>query len=279
MHRPAGLAVVSDGSGLPDAAGRDPGDVFAALAADVRLLGTHTSLSPFPVVATARDAGELAAAVRALPASTAAVFVARTDPVRARTVQCDLARGAGIPIVTEEDTVVIALATQVLVALRRAEIAPCNARVVVAGADTAPLLALVLTAAGIGDIVSWTTADALGFPLSGVAREAGIVIDLADVAGAIRPVFGNQAPLTIRRSSEPTAHLLALPGLLRALWDVPRPGWAGDPARHVEVHRACAQALVTLVPVDRLLPELADPDLVHRVAEATVDVLRRPYAR
>nr|WP_166639474.1 hypothetical protein [Amycolatopsis sp. SID8362] len=273
------MAIVSDGSGLPCAAAGEPGDVFDALAADVRLLAAHTSLRPFPVAATARDAGELAAAVRALPAGTAAVFLARTDPVRARTVQCDLARSTGIPIVTEEDTLAIASATQVLVALRRAEIAPFNARVVVAGANTVPLLALLLTAAGIGDTVSWTTADALGFPLSGVVRDAAIVVDLADAATAIRPIFGDQAPLTLRRSSDPAAHLLALPGLLRALRDVPRPGWAGDPARHVEVHRACAQALVTLVPVDRLLPELADPDLVRRVAEATVDVLRQPYAR
>nr|WP_166639868.1 hypothetical protein [Amycolatopsis sp. SID8362] len=273
------MAIVSDGSGLSATEGNDPGDVFDALGVDVRLLQAHTFLNPFPVAVTARDAGELAAAVRALPTGATAVFLARTDPVRARTVQSDLGRSERIPVVTEEDTHGIALATQVLAALRRAEIAPFDARVVVAGADTVPLLPLLLMAAGVGDIASLTRADALGYPLSGIARNTSIVIDLAGAADAIHPAFGDAVPKTVGRPRDPVAHLLALPGLLRALWDVPTPGWAGDPARHVEVHRACAQALATMVPVDRALPELSDPDLVSRVAQAAVDVLRPAHSR
>ncbi|HKN52390.1 MAG TPA: hypothetical protein VJX66_07820 [Amycolatopsis sp.] len=274
-----GLVIVSDGSGLPEPVRGDPAGIFAALAMDVRLLRDHTFLNPSSAVVAARGVDELAAAVRALPASATALFLARTDPLRARAVQRDVARSRRIPIVTEEDTLGIALAAAALVTLHRAGIALPDARVVVAGADKVPLLALLLMAAGVGDIASWTTVDAEGFPLSGVARGASLVIDLADAAGTIRPVFGDEMPLTIVRPGDPVAHLLALPGLLRALWDVPTPGWAGDPARQVEVHRAGARALAALAPVDRGLPELADPDLTCRVAQAVVDVLRQPHSR
>src|SRR5204863_343141 len=84
-----------------------------------------------------------------------------------------VARARRIPIVTEEDTLGIALAAAALVTLRRGGIALADARVVVAGADKVPLLTLLLMAAGVGDIASWTTVDAEGFPLSGVARDAG----------------------------------------------------------------------------------------------------------
>jgi len=247
-----GLVIVSDGSGLPEPVRGDPAGIFAALAMDVRLLRDHTFLNPSSAVVAARGVDELAAAVRALPASATALFLARTDPLRARAVQRDVARSRRIPIVTEEDTLGIALAAAALVTLHRAGIALPDARVVVAGADKVPLLALLLMAAGVGDNASWTTVDAEGFPLSGVARGASLVIDLADAAGTIRPVFGDE---------------------------MPTPGWAGDPARQVEVHRAGARALAALAPVDRGLPELADPDLTCRVAQAVVDVLRQPHSR
>ncbi|UMP06776.1 hypothetical protein [Amycolatopsis sp. EV170708-02-1] len=38
--------------------------------------------------------------------------------------------------------------------------------------------------------------------------------------------------------------------------------------------RACAQALAGLTPVDRMLPDLADPELTHRVARAVTEALR-----
>ncbi|MFI7117852.1 hypothetical protein [Amycolatopsis sp. NPDC049868] len=271
-----GLAIVGDGSALPDASVADPGAVLAALDIDARLLRGHTSLNPFPVAVTARDAGDLATALRSLPGAATAVFLARTDPVRARAAQRNLAASGRIPVITEQDTLAIALAATVLVTVRRADIAPGDARVVVAGPGVAPLLVPLLMAVGVGDIASWNQADALDFPLSGFARDANAVIDLVGAANGLRPAFQTDPSSMVLTAGDPVAHLLALPGLLLALRKGPIASLAGDPLEHLDAHRACAQALATLTPVDRVLPELADPDLTHRVARAVTEALRPP---
>ncbi|EME61677.1 hypothetical protein [Amycolatopsis decaplanina] len=275
----AGLAIVGDGSALPGTAASDPGAVLAALETDVRLLRDHTALDPFRVAVTARDAAELASALRALPSAVTAIFLARTEPVRARAVQRDLARGGRIPVITEYDTLAIGLAAAVLVTLRRAEVAPHKARVVVAGAGTVPLLVPLLMACGVGDIASWREGDAVGFPLSVISRDASVVVDLLDVAMAPRPAFEADATQVVLTAGDPVGHLLALPGLLRAVREGPIAGQAGDLFEHLDAHRACAQALAGLTPVDRVLPDLADPDLTHRVARAVTEALRPPPRR
>lgn len=272
----AGLAIVGDGSALPGSAAGDPGMVLAALDADVRLLRAHTALNPFPVAVTARDAGDLATGLRSLTAAAAAVFLARTDPVRARAVQRDLAGTRRIPVITEQDTLGIALVAMTLVTLRRAEIAPDNARVVVVGPGVVPLLVPLLMAVGVGDIASWKQADAQGFPLPVLARDAHAVIDLLGAAAGLQPAFETDPSRIVLTSSDPVGHLLALPGLLRALQEGPIAGLAGAPLDHLDAHRACAQALAGLTPVDRALPELADPDLTRRVARAVIEALRPP---
>ncbi|MBN9743550.1 hypothetical protein DMP23_21145 [Amycolatopsis sp. A1MSW2902] len=263
----SGPAVVGDGSGLPDGAG-DPGRVLRALQADARLLRDHTSLRPFPVAVSARDAGELGAALRGLPAATS-IFVARTEAARAREVQRVLAHEGGVPVITEQDTQAIALTAEVLVRLRRARIAPFDARVVVAGPPVVPLLPALLTVAGIGDVTSWNRDDAHGFPLSSVTREADVVVDLLGLAPA-----PGEAGYQLVAPGDPAAALLALPGLLSAVHERAAAGkLSGHPMAHIEVHRACAQALARLTPVDRVLPEIADPDLTRRVADAAGEAL------
>lgn len=135
---PDRLAIVGAGSALPGSAARDPGAVLAALELDARLLRDHTPVTPIQVAVTARNAVELEAALRALPAATDAIFLTATDPARARTVQQHLAREGRRPVITEHDTLAIALAAMTLVTLHRGKTAPFNARVVVTGAATPP---------------------------------------------------------------------------------------------------------------------------------------------
>ncbi|MFE3785544.1 hypothetical protein ACFXPA_46055 [Amycolatopsis sp. NPDC059090] len=78
-------------------------------------------MTPFRVAVTARDADELAVAMRAVAETVGAVFLARTEAVRARAVQRDFARSGRVLVVTEQDTLAIRLATEMLVTLRRLE--------------------------------------------------------------------------------------------------------------------------------------------------------------
>ena len=219
-------------------------------AAAARLLTDHTPLRavarPVP-----RDSAKLLTAVRALDAD--AVFLTGTDPVAARTAQ--LALAGELTVFTEEDTLAIAIAAAVRVALSRRGRTPGDARVLVAGPSALPFLMPVLLATGVADLTLWHPADAAAFPLAELARDVDVVVD---PRGRHEPGPG---PAVVT-PGDPVAPLLALPGLLG---DGPR---AGDPQAHPDVHAACAWALAGLTPVDRLLPELADPDLASRVAGA-----------
>lgn len=250
--------------------------MLAALETDVRVLREMAGLSAAPVALTARDAAQLSAGLRALPPEVTAVFVAGTDPARSRTAQRDLACTGGIPVVTEQDTTGIALAAAVLTTLTRAGTTPHASQVVIAGADQLPLLTPLLLAAGIGDLVSWNQADAIGYPLATAAWRATVVVDLLGAATALTPAFGDDVPVPVIALDDPVARLLAVPGLLRAIRHTATAGMSADPLYHLDLHHACARALAALTPVDRLLPEMADPDLCEVVARAATDVLQHP---
>ncbi|MFI5611602.1 hypothetical protein [Amycolatopsis sp. NPDC051903] len=265
------LAIVGDGS----ASGRlrDAGGVLAELEADARLLRAHTPLNPQAVAVTARDEEDLAAAVRALPAGVSTIFLARTESGRARAVQRELARDGRSPIITEQDTRAIALVAMTLVSLHRRAVAPFNARVVVTDSAAVPVLLPLLMACGVGDISSWRTEDARVFPLSVIAQDVNAVIDLVGAAADLEAVAGVDVISEVLAAGDPVAHLLALPGLTCALGTA-RAG--GTALQQFGVHRATAHALASLTPVDRKLPDLADPDLTARVAHAVSEALTPP---
>ncbi|SEC90796.1 malate dehydrogenase (oxaloacetate-decarboxylating) [Amycolatopsis tolypomycina] len=219
-------------------------------AAAARLLTDHTPLRAVARTVPA-DAPGLVAAVRALDAD--AVFLTGADRVATRTAQ--LALAGELAVFTAEDTLAIALTAAVQVALSRRGRTPADARVLVAAPSTLPLVIPVLLAAGTADIMLWHPADAAAFPLAQLARDVDVVVDLS---GRHEP---GPRPAVVA-PGDPVAPLLALPGLLQG---GPR---TGDPQAHPDVHAACARALAGLTPVDRLLPELADPDLASRVAGA-----------
>ncbi|WP_235022414.1 hypothetical protein [Amycolatopsis alkalitolerans] len=172
---------------------------------------------------------------------------------------------------TEQDTTAIALTAALLTTLRRSGIPPDSTRVVVAGTEKLPTLVPLLMATGIGDITSWNDTDALAFPLAVVTRDATAVIDVARPTST--RTFTPDLPILV---PDGIGHLLALPGLLRALRENLGSGFGAAPLHRLDVHHACVQALAALTPIDRALPEPADPDLTTTVARAATRILRLP---
>jgi malate dehydrogenase (oxaloacetate-decarboxylating) len=167
----------------------------------------------------------------------------------------------GVPVVTAEDTTAIALAAALTTTLARAGARPRSGHVVIAGADTLPLLFPLVMLGGIGQVTKWNRADALAFPLHAVAADAGAVIDLI---GATDPDL-EPPVITPNREGDTT---LALPGLLQAVADAP------SARLDIEVHRACVLALVMATPPTAVLPQGPTRELTERVAGAAATALR-----
>lgn len=197
------------------------------------------------------------------PADVGVLFLPEARPefvCRARAV-------TGVPVLTGQDTTAIALAAVLLTTLSRAGRTPRSSQVVIAGADALPVLCPLLMVSGIGSVTTWNPADAQAFPLRRVAEGADAVIDLLTTAAGMADVVTVIAP---DRARDP---LLALPGLLRAMARRP------DARLDVEVHHACALALVMATPPDDLRPHGPDRALTDRIADAATTALRESADR
>ncbi|KAA2247318.1 hypothetical protein F0L68_40150 [Solihabitans fulvus] len=271
----AAVAVVSDGSAL--STGHDRLPLLPALGGCAALLRELAGLDAIALPVAAADARQLAASLRSLPVDIGAIALLRTDPARARAAQQALRAAGCVPVVTEQDTTTVALTAALLTALRRTDTPPRASRVVVAGAARVPGLTRLLMAAGVGDIVSWDTTDAVAFPLSRIARGATAVIDLVDRAAALAHSASWHDPVTVI-APDGESPLLALPGLLTAAVSAPAPLRDGGEDVEVELAMACVRVLMEATPPDRLLPELSTPGLsaaVARAALATVENRQR----
>jgi hypothetical protein len=202
---------------------------------------------------------EVEAVLDALPADTGAIFLPDAPPE----VACRARAQAGVPVLTGQDTIGIALAAAVSTTLVRAGRAPRAGQVVIAGADALPILCPLLMVGEVGTVTTWNLTDAHSFPLSRVAAGADVVIDLL---GALNSTDG-VGPVVIAPDRERDT-LLALPGLVRAL--VQTPGARLD----VDVHHACALALVMTTPHDERVPREPSRELTDRIAEAAAAALR-----
>jgi hypothetical protein len=180
-----------------------------------------------------------------------------------------------LPVLAGRDIVAIAVTAALLTTLSRRGRAPRDSRVVIAGADTLPILCRLLVTAGVGDITTWRTKDAVAFPLHRVAEGVDAVIDLLGVWPTDQNEYAmlGSGPAVITPDAERDP-LLALPGLLRAIIQAPEA--APEIALNVEVHLACALALVMATPSDHQLPQVPDHGLTDRVAEAATQALRTP---
>lgn len=177
------------------------------------------------------------------------------------------------PMLTEQDIAAIAVTAALLTCLSRRGRAPRASRIVIAGADALPMLCRLLVAAGVGDITTWKKQDAVAFPLRRVAEGADAVIDLLGMWPTDEHASLGSEPAVITPDTQRDP-LLALPGLLRAV--IRAPEAAREIGLNVEVHLACALALVMATPSDQHLPSVPDRGLVDRVAEAATQALHAP---
>ncbi|MBP2328800.1 malate dehydrogenase (oxaloacetate-decarboxylating) [Kibdelosporangium banguiense] len=254
------VAVVSDGSALAD---QDTPiepllHEYSALIRDVA--GLPTVVMPFE----AGTPRQLHATLGGLPSTVGAVFLPHVAPGHAHVAR--LAAGE-TPVVTDHNTAAIALIAALLTTLTRAGRPLTSSRVVIAGANTMPMLSPLLVTAGVGDITTWNRDDAVAFPLHRVAAGSDAVIDLL---GGITEAFGTLVEPAVITRDDPRTVLLALPGLLRALTQVP------NARLDVEVYHACALALVMATPSDERLPQGPDRALTRQVADAATRTLHQP---
>ncbi|MPZ81766.1 MAG: hypothetical protein GEV28_15710 [Actinophytocola sp.] len=265
------VAVASDGSALHHR-GRypHPASVRPLLRDYAAMVHTLTGLRALPLPVHADDSGQLAARLRELSDDIGAIYLTHTDPARARAAQQAVHDAGGPVVVTEQDTTAVTLTAVLLTVLARVDRAPRTSQVVIAGAQTMPALPDLLMAAGIGDIISWNPADRTGFPLPIVTRDADAIIDLLGGATDIARAAADRPQLAVIAPDEPDDHLLAVPGLLRALTE------SAHPVLTIEVLHGCARAITAATPPARLLPELTDADLAGAVADAAVRELDHP---
>ncbi|MET8761903.1 hypothetical protein [Lentzea sp. NPDC004782] len=203
-----------------------------------------------------------------LPTGTGAVLLVRATPEREQRARTSV---VGVPVLTDRDCTAVALTAALLTSLGRAGRTPETSRVVIAGANTMPLLNPVLLAAGIRDITTWNPADALAFPLRRIAADANAVINL--VGGGGRFAWPRHAAPAVIVPDPARDPVLALPGLLQALTRHPR-------ARLTpEVQHACAVVLSAATPPGEQLPRRIDETLTRQVAEFATDALHRGAAR
>lgn len=203
-----------------------------------------------------------------LAPDTGAVVLVRAAPARARQVRDVI---TGVPLLTDQDTTAIALTAALLTTLGRAGRTPQSSRVVIAGADTMPMLCPLLLAAGFRDITTWKPADALAFPLLRVAAQADAVVNL--VGGGGRFAWPRHAAPAVIVPDPARDPLLALPGLLRGL----RQHTRGELTTWVQL--ACAHVLSDATPPGEQLPRRPGRVLTQNIADATALALHRGAPR
>jgi malic enzyme len=229
----------------------------AALVED--LAGAHAQM----VIIDPDTPQQARAELSALPAEVGALFL----PDASHDVACQARALMQMPVLTGQDTTAIALAAAVSTTLARAGRAPRSSQVVIAGADTLPILCPLLMVGGAGTVTTWNPSDAHAFPLHRVTSGTDVVIDLLDTMPDSADGFG---PVVIRPDREHDTALV-LPGLVRAILQAP--GARLD----IEVHHACALALVMGTPPEDMLPRAPDRELTDRVAAAAFAALRADH--
>jgi malate dehydrogenase (oxaloacetate-decarboxylating) len=260
------VAVVSDGSNLRNRGHAvESASMRSVLADYATVIHDLTGLHARPLPIAADNAAQLAASLLGLPVDFGVVFLVHVEPGRARATQRTLREVGGLPVITDQDTTSIAMASAVLTTLARSVRTPSSGQVVILGAEHLPKLRSLLMACGVGDIISWNQVDAPDFPLHSIARSAHAVVDLL---GGSHEAADGRVRRPVIAPDDPSCRLLVLPGLLAAI------AHAAEPVLDITLYRACAVALATSTPSGKLLPDLADSVVADTVACAAARALR-----
>jgi hypothetical protein len=198
----------------------------------------------------------VASAITGHPAPLSAVVVIGLAASQAAAVQRRVADSAGPLVIAEVDAVTAVLAAAVMTMLRSRGVERGRARVVMAGAESAPSLGPILIACGIGELTNWHHRDAQDYPLTRLIEHNDILID--PDATASMPLAPEK---TLMIPHDPFDFgALVLPGLLGALCGL------DVAALDIEHLAAAADAVSLLTPCGQLLPELNEPLLVAAIA-------------
>ena len=250
------IAVVGDGTAPGGSGAPEPLEwtTQTALDVDARLIRGLAQVPTVSVAAATWDAApRFAERIQQMRGHAGAVFLTRTDPARARTVQRLVEQAGGPPVLTAEDATAIALTAAALDYLHRLGRDPSHSRIVIAAAVRMPILSALLIAVGVPDITLWNTADAMWYSLRRAARDADVVIDLSrnDHDDTTDPAEDREAAefdldrpegsVITRRGLDSRA--LAAPGLLRALVEQPR-----SPLLGLRMYGICAATLAHAAP-------------------------------
>ncbi|MBB6375885.1 malate dehydrogenase (oxaloacetate-decarboxylating) [Pseudonocardia eucalypti] len=220
-----------------------------------------------PVRDSAGLVGQLLALCERSP-EIAVLVLAHCAPERAPAMRMI----ADVPVVPVSDVVAVGLAAATVTALNRSGRAPAHSRVVIAGASAMPALCPLLIGVGVGDITSWNLEDATTCSLMSIAAHADVVINLLARAPGLSSVCAAHSDPVVL-TPEPLDPLSVLPGLTRALVEMPATDHTVYRDRYDEVLLACVFALVMAAPPGRPRPPGPSGALAARIADAATRAL------
>ncbi len=222
----------------------------------VALIEDRTPMRALPLPLSRGGVPTVASAIAGFPTRLSAVLVVGLAASESAGVQRQVADTAGPLVIGEIDMVTAALAAAVITVLGSRGVPRERARVVMTGAESAPLLGPILIACGIGDLTTWHNRDAAAYPLNRLMEHNDILID----PNAAAPVqVAPDGTLTIPRDPFEFGALV-LPGLLGALCG------HSVAALDIEHLAAAANAVARVTPAGQVLPDLNEPMLVTAIA-------------
>jgi len=233
-----------------------PRSSWLAMEDYVALIDDRTPMRAVPLPLSRGGVGTVASAITDHRARLSAVLVVGLAASESAAVQRRVADAAGPLVIAETDVVTAALAAAVMTMLGSRGVPRQRARVVITGAESAPLLGPILIACGIGELTNWHHRDASDYPLYRLMQHNDILID----PNAAEPMpVAPERTMTIPHDPFDFGGLV-VPGLLGALCG------HGVAVLDIEHLVAAAHAVALLTPTGQVLPALNEPLLITTIA-------------
>lgn len=234
------------------------------------MLSAASGLAATAITLTTRGRAQLAARLYQLPAHLGVVYLTRTERARAREAQALSIDRGGRPVITDDDAAAITITATVLTYLGRLRRPLTEARAVVLCPEAVPVMCGLLLAAGIPHVTTRGCGDTNG-GLEDACRDADVVINLLGARPSVARLAMDRPSGSVIEPGADHEHLLALPGLCRAIAASP------GPLLDVEAYHACARGLVNATPPGWSLPSLHNRVTTYQVAVAASRVLNPTY--